>query len=93
MQTQAGVTYVRNMDRKVAVLGFTTGAGGENPIGYKPALVFKRYENGYRLAEVWLSKDDGRDFPSFPGAKRLARVETKTGPSASESYVVAANWK
>jgi hypothetical protein len=41
----------------VFVLG--TPAGGHDPSGDTPVLTFQRYENGYRLASVWESKDRG----------------------------------
>ena len=41
----------------VFVLG--TPAGGHDPSGNTPVLTFQRYENGYRLASVWESKDHG----------------------------------
>ena len=44
------------------VLG--TPAGGQDPSGDTPVLTFERYENGYRLASVWESKDRGEIIAS-----------------------------
>jgi hypothetical protein len=38
----------------------TTPAAGKDPSGDKPALTFKRYENQYRLADIWESGRQGR---------------------------------
>ncbi len=37
----------------------TVPTGGEDPIGDQPALVFIRYENEYRLSQVWPSSTEG----------------------------------
>ena len=35
--------------------------GGHDPAGSRPVLLFKRYENQYRLASVWESQTQGWD--------------------------------
>ena len=41
------------------VFVLSTPAGGQGPSGDTPVLTFQHYENGYRLASVWESKDLG----------------------------------
>src|SRR5580765_1407851 len=38
-------------------------ADGRDPAGSRPALVFTRYENGYRLSQIWESATDGKMLP------------------------------
>ena len=39
----------------------TAPAGGQDPKGNAPVLVFKKYEKQYRLADIWESASDGRE--------------------------------
>jgi hypothetical protein len=39
----------------------TTPAPGHNPAGNSPALAFRRYENQYRLTDIWQSAMEGRE--------------------------------
>ena len=39
----------------------TTPAAGTDQSGNTPALTFKRYENQYRLADIWESGSQGRE--------------------------------
>ena len=88
----SSVIEIRGMD-KSASSGFalTDPAGGKDPAGDEPVLVFKRWENTYRLAEIWQSDGEGRELPRFkdpgPGASNGV-------PAAEEStYLVTAHLK
>lgn len=39
----------------------TTPAAGHDPAGNTPALTFKRYENQYRLADIWEMGGQGHE--------------------------------
>jgi hypothetical protein len=39
----------------------TTTAGGKDPAGGRPALIFNRDERQYRLADIWESAGQGRE--------------------------------
>ena len=83
----SSVMSIRGMDRNGAV-GFvlTSLAGGRDPLGDQPALVFKKFENTYRLSEIWESGGEGRVLPQFKGEPRTASVD----PSDRSTVVVAA---
>ncbi len=40
---------------------FTSTAGGTDPSGDQPTLVFTRYEGQLRLKQIWLSDEEGLD--------------------------------
>jgi len=71
----------------------TNPAGGRDPIGDEPALVFTHDENQYRLAEIWDSSNEGRELPNFPARRREARAETQSSLLNTQAYVIAANWE
>src|SRR5262245_23468825 len=62
----SSVIAIRGMDRHPSS-GFALSslAGGADPVGDEPVLVFKKWENTYRLAAIWESKDNGRELPHF----------------------------
>ena len=51
----------------------TMPAPGTDPSGDTPALTFRRYENQYRLADVWESGNQGREI----AAREYARVSRR----------------
>lgn len=51
------------------VVVLTTQAGGHDPAGDQPSLVFTRHENQLQLAQIWLSDHDGRDVA---GSRRMS---------------------
>ena len=71
----AGIVSIRGTDNKAASFALTTSAEGEDPAGDQPVLLFKRYENGYRLAQIWESGNEGRALPALGGRHRTAREE------------------
>jgi hypothetical protein len=83
---------------KNASAGFalTSAAGGDDPAGDQPVLVFKKWENTYRLAAIWQSKEEGRELPHFtdPGtaASNGAPAALETLPEEA-TYLVTAHLK
>ena len=71
----AGVLAIRGTDHRAASFALTTPAEGDDPAGDQPVLVFKRYENGLRLSQIWESGTEGRALPSLVAGHRTAREE------------------
>jgi len=91
----SSVIAIRGLDKHPSGgFSLTSLAGGTDPAGDQPVLVFKRFENTYRLAEIWQSKDEGRELPHFsdPGsaASNGPPMESSTGES---TYLVTASLK
>jgi hypothetical protein len=60
---QPSVVLIRGeRGTKVNMFVLTMPAGGHDPAGDKPALAFNRYENQYRLSDVWESAGEGREI-------------------------------
>jgi hypothetical protein len=61
-ETNSSVMLIRSEKGNTAsMFVLTTPAPGQDPAGDKPALTFKRYENQYRLADIWDSRGLGRE--------------------------------
>jgi hypothetical protein len=61
-QTDSSVVLIRGEKGNTpAVFVLTTPAAGHDPAGDKPALTFKRYENQYRLTNIWESNSQGHE--------------------------------
>jgi len=87
------VLSIRGTDNRSVGMMMTMRAGGSDPKGDQPALVFTKFENTYRLSEIWEGSDEGRELPYFKTrtAPKTARAETQA--ESPESYVVHASWK
>jgi hypothetical protein len=57
---------------------FADQSHGTDPAGDRPALVFNRYENGYRLSEIWQSGVEGMTLPSTGRASKASRASSGT---------------
>ncbi|HWW85040.1 MAG TPA: hypothetical protein VNZ26_15625 [Vicinamibacterales bacterium] len=57
--TSEKVLTIRGRDNDAGMFTMTNPAGGRDPQGDDPVLVFNRYEKTYRLAEIWNSEDQG----------------------------------
>jgi hypothetical protein len=86
------VLSIRGRDNRSVGLMMTMHAGGTDPDGDQPALVFNKYEDTYRLSEIWEGSDEGRELPHASATSKTARAETQAG-SPDDSYVVDASWK
>ena len=72
------VISIEGMNNRLFAFAFTMPAYGGDPEGDQPALVFKRYENEYRLSQIWESNTEGREIPGPSAAQETAHVETQT---------------
>jgi hypothetical protein len=64
----AVVVSIRGTDNRSASFALTISAEGGDPAGDRPALVFTRYENGYRLSQIWETRTEGRTLAGFSAA-------------------------
>jgi hypothetical protein len=85
------ILFIEGMNNKSSAFALTMSAGGNDPMGDRPVLVFTRRENEYRLSQIWVSSTEGRELPRPSGARRTGRAETQPGPSGEQEYVLAAN--
>jgi hypothetical protein len=59
--TDPAVVLIREVSRPyAAAFVVTNGAAGHDPAGEHPCLTFARYENQYRLSNIWESRNEGR---------------------------------
>ena len=49
---------------KVGMFVLTIPAAGRDPAGDMPALTFSRWENEYRLTNIWESANQGEEIPT-----------------------------
>jgi hypothetical protein len=91
----SSVISIRGLDKNPSSgFALTSLAGGTDPDGDQPVLVFKKWENTYRLAEIWQSKEEGRELPQFsdsgtsPSNGAPAPTDGFTGDS---TYIVTAS--
>ena len=84
----SGVLLIRNADRGAGVFATTFGAGGGDPAGDNPALVFVRGERGYVLSQIWESSTEGRALVGVSAVEHHAEAQSD-GPTV----VVAGIWK
>jgi hypothetical protein len=62
-QTDSSVMLIRGEKGNTArMFVLTTPAAGQDPAGDKPAVTFRRYENQYRLTNIWESSNQGREI-------------------------------
>jgi hypothetical protein len=83
-----GVLMIRNADHGAGVFATTFGAGGGDPAGDKPALVFVRHEGHYMLSQIWESSNEGRALAGLPMGEHHAEAQPD-GPTV----VLAGIWK
>ena len=84
---------IRGVDNRAAAFAFTLPTVGHDPIGDRPALVFTRHENEYRLSQIWESSTVGHEVPGPSGATKNERSETQDGAPETLAYVIATNGK
>ncbi len=78
----SAVIVIRGMDKQPSAgFALTDPAGGTDPDGDQPVLVFKRWENTYRLAAIWQSTAEGRELPPFKDPEAGA---SNGAPSAAD---------
>jgi hypothetical protein len=92
----SSVIAIRGLDKNLSSgFALTSLSGGTDPDGDQPVLVFKKWENTYRLAEIWQSKDEGRELPRFtdPGTSASIGVPAPSDGFAESTYIVTATRK
>lgn len=57
----SGVVSIRGDHGKAFAFALTIPASGHDPAGEQPSLVFNRYENTYRLSQIWETGSLGRE--------------------------------
>ena len=85
-----GVVWIKGTDNKSAIVVITMPADGRDPLGDRPSLVFTRYENVYRLSQIWEDGTEGRELQRVKADSRIGRT---LEPSEELTYVLAANSK
>jgi hypothetical protein len=82
--TLGGSLLIRGVgSNKAAMFTHTIAIGSDDPAGETPSIVLKRYENQFRLAQVWESGDRGfAPYSSLSNAPRVAAAETVVLTSA-----------
>jgi hypothetical protein len=88
-----GVLAIRGTDKNSSMFAIAPLAGGHDPAGHAPALVFTRHENVYRLSEVWESGDEGRELEPPSLVHKTGRVEMQPLGSDVPIVVVSASTK
>src|SRR2546425_1793964 len=73
--TSQTVLAIRGRDNDAAMYAITIPTGGHDPNGDEPVLVFNRYENTYRLREIWNSETRGSPNSRFLSAGMCSRTD------------------
>ena len=84
----ADVIWIEGMTRRSAAVVLTVRAGGRDPAGAQPALVFTRSENTYQLSQIWESPSNGRELTAPSGARHVRRSASLSG--GPETLTIAA---
>ena len=85
-EESGSVIEIVGMDHKSAGFALTAAAGGSDPSGDQPVLVFTKYEKDYKLSQIWRSSSEGRELPRLKGESRTARAETQVITAAVLSH-------
>jgi hypothetical protein len=82
--TLGGSLLIRGIGAtKAAMFTHTTAIGSHDPAGNVPSIVLKRYENQFRLTQVWENSENGfAPYSSVPNAPKVAAAETVVLTSA-----------
>jgi len=84
-----GIALIGNLKSNVSMFTSTIPAGGSDPAGEQPALVFDHRENRYVLAQIWESRREGEILPGTD-ARRPAS-HPLAGVGVDDTIVLAAN--
>ena len=87
-----GMLSIRDTDSGSGIFALTLPADGRDSAGDRPALVFTRYENGYRLSQIWDSRTEGRALFGLP-APQAGSANVQPGESEPPTLTLVANWK
>ena len=78
--TSQGLLAIRGRDNDRGMFVITNPADGRDPIGDEPVLVFSRYENTYRLTDIWNSETRGSSLLSHRDRRSANRATSNTDP-------------
>lgn len=87
--SDGAIILIEGVGNNSEALALAMPADGRDPAGSRPALVFTRYENEYRLSQIWESSTEGKMLPGT-SAKGNTRAEMTTGPFEAQLYVLEA---
>ena len=87
LSIDGGILLIRRHDTGAGVFATTFRAGGTDPAGEQPALVFTRHDNQYELSQVWEDGADGLVVVEPP----IREQHAEAMPSDGAIVVVAAN--
>jgi hypothetical protein len=73
------VLMIRGRDNDTGMVAMTDPAGGRDPKGDEPVLVFDRYEKTYRLTEIWNSETQGASLVTRHHHESEQPVASSTG--------------
>ena len=82
-------------NRAAAMFVMGTPASGTDPNGERPTVTFTRYENTYRLADVWSSRTQGwaASPTSYAAAAQSTTTKSKKSTSATSDHVTTGTVK
>jgi hypothetical protein len=84
-----GIALIDNLKSNAAMFTITVPAGGSDPAGEQPALVFDHRENRYVLAQIWESRREGELVPGTDARRSESR--SRAGAGVDDTIVLAAN--
>jgi hypothetical protein len=71
------VLLIRSADDRSERFALVRGAGGRDPAGSEPALVFIHRENEYLLSQIWESDTDGLALAKEPDAAKHSGADAQ----------------
>jgi hypothetical protein len=88
-QSDHSIVLIRSEYGKTAgMFVLTTPVADPDPAGDKPALTFSRYENQYRLDDIWDASGQGREINASRAQKQTAPKHAAPAPTHSTQGVV-----
>jgi len=87
--TADGIALIDNLKSNVSMFTITIPAGGSDPAGEQPALVFDHRENRYVLAQIWESRREGEVVPGTDAHRPASHPLARAG--VDDTIVLAAN--
>jgi hypothetical protein len=69
---------IRGQDNERGIFALTNAAGGHDPNGDEPVLVFEQYEKTYRLTDIWNSENHGAALVMHRDPKSAHQVASST---------------
>jgi hypothetical protein len=93
LENAGTVLAIEGMNNKSGAFVFTMAAGGGDPAGNEPSLVFTHTENRYELSQIWESPTVGHELTASSHPHKVARLEAQPGSSQELAYVLEASWK